>query len=95
MHEKLLSGLVDQAQAHAKGMSPQALANTLWSFAKMEYNPGIEVTSAMANLAGEKMDEFNGETTCDRCKGENGGLRWVEMDMERYWGWDWGWHRDS
>lgn len=65
VHDKLLSGLVDQAKAYAKDMSPQALANTLWSFAKMEYHPGNEAMSSMVNVAGEKIVGFNGEKKRD------------------------------
>jgi hypothetical protein len=67
VHDKLLSGLVDQAKAHAKDMSPQALANTLWSFAKMGYHPGSEAMSSMVNVAGEKIGGFNGEINMYVC----------------------------
>jgi len=88
VHDKLLSGLVDQAKAYAKDMSPQALANTLWSFAKMEYHPGNEAMSSMVNVAGEKIVGFNGEKKRDgwmdgwmdcRTERDGGG------DVEREW----------
>jgi hypothetical protein len=88
VHDKLLSGLVDQAKAHAKDMSPQALANTLWSFAKMGYHPGNEAMSSMVNVAGEKIGRFNGESNMYGCM-------YVWMYVCMYGGMDGGMERDG
>jgi hypothetical protein len=55
---QFLESLAEEAISKRKGFNPQNVANMLWAFAKLEYQPRCALVATLAEEALDKLDEF-------------------------------------